>query len=751
VADRKHKALDDSQTSVLRAAFEDAPIEFWIRDADGRCIVQNAAARNRWGDVCGLRVEESPGSPQVLTAWQANNRRAYAGDTVQNEVEYVINGEKRYYQCVVVPIWDDGRVGGILGFNIDLTERKRAEESLAASERKLREALRIGRMGYLDWDLVTNEIRWSPETYRLFGHVPGAFSPTIEATVGMVPPEDLDFVQARLDAVIRGTAPYDIVHRMVRPDGQVIHVHAQGEVMRDEHGKALRMLGTVVDITERRQAEEARRISEERLKQALAAAPAGMWEWDVTTGQSSTANSVVYGSHAPSNLDEWRASLHPDDRASTDAALRDAIEGRTSGYRAEFRVPNAVGGERWVLAVGQVKRAADGTPLRMTGISIDITTRKRAELELQAVDRRKSEFLGVLSHELRNPLAAIRNSLYFLDHTAPGSDQARRALAIIDRQSSHLVRMVDDLLDVTRISSGKIRLQRTSLDLVDVVRRTVDDHRALVASHELVVDLPSRPIWIQGDATRLAQVLGNLLTNAVKFTAETGKISVSLATAEEHAVVTVSDDGLGIDPETLGALFVPFVQADRSLDRTRGGLGLGLALVKSLVELHGGEVGARRDGPGRGACFTIRLPLDAPASAALGSPPRSAARRRLKVLVVEDNRDAAETLAQVVELWGHEVAVASDGVEGLAKARELEPDVVLCDLGLPGELDGYAVARTLRQDARLATTYRVALTGYAQPEDQQRTREAGFEAHIAKPPDLELLERLLAELPARRR
>ncbi|MBS1120208.1 MAG: sensor hybrid histidine kinase [Deltaproteobacteria bacterium] len=623
MADQTKLTIDGTTDVVLGDVFEDAPFEFWIRDADGRCIVQNAAAR-RWGDVRGLRIEESPASPEVLAAWRVNNQRAYAGELVQNEAEYHVAGETRYYQCVVVPIRAGSRVQGILGFNIDLTDRRRAEEALRESERKLREALRVGRMGYLEWDLVTNEIRWSPETYRLFGHVPGgAFTPTIEATVGMVFPEDRAFVEERLEAVIRGTVDYDIDHRVVRPDGEVIHVHAQGEVMRDEHGTALRMLGTVVDVTARRRAEEALRISEERLKQALSAASAGMWELDVRTGKAhwSHENFELYErdpARGQPTLADLLASIHPDDRALVSAAVRDAIGGKTAEYRAEFRVTLARGGERWLLARGQVQRAADGTPLRMVGISIDITARKRAEQELREVDRRRTEFLGVLSHELRNPLAAIRSSLYLLERVPAGGDQARRATAVIDRQSSHLARLVDDLLDITRISSGKIRLQHARLNLVELVRRTVEDHHALLASRELAIDLPDEEVWISGDATRLSQVVGNLLTNAAKFTPESGKICVSLAKTGSRVVLEVADNGLGIDPETLGRLFLPFVQADRSLDRSRGGLGLGLALVKTLVELHSGEVTARSEGPGRGACFTIQLPLDEPGN--LASP-----------------------------------------------------------------------------------------------------------------------------------
>jgi PAS domain S-box-containing protein len=604
----------EGEESALRNAFEDAPFEFWLRDSDDRCVAQNVAAR-KWGEMRGLRTDESPVSAETLAVWQENNRRAWAGELVQNEFEIARDGERRQFQCIILPVRAGGRVRSIVGLNIDITDRKRAEEKLRESEHRLHEALRIGRMGCFAWDLVTNELRWTPELYSLFGCAPdGRFAPTIDGTIAMVPPEERAFVQARLAAVIAGTGPYESFHRIVRPDGRVIHVQTRGEVIRDAAGRALQMLGTVMDVTGRIEAEEALRASEDRLKRALRAASAGIWEVDLSTGavlwapETYDLYGVEPGLFQPT-FAAWRARLHPDDLPAVDAAIEDALRGRTDDYRAEFRALRG-GTERWLLAIGQVRRAPDGRPLRMSGVTIDITSRKRTEEELRQVDRRRSDFLGVLSHELRNPLAPIRNGLYILHHAAPGGDQAQRALTVIERQVAHLARLVDDLLDVARISSGKIRLILTRLDLVDLVRRTVDDHRTLFAARKLDLTAPAGPVWIQGDGTRLAQVLGNLLSNAAKFTSEGGRVAVSLRTMGARAVLEVADDGVGMDEETLKRLFVPFAQAACNLDRSRGGRGLGLALVKNLAELHGGEVSASSDGPGRGACLTIQLPLE---------------------------------------------------------------------------------------------------------------------------------------------
>jgi PAS domain S-box-containing protein len=362
----------------------------------------------------------------------------------------------------------------------------------------------------------------------------------------------------------------------------------------------------------------------------------------------------------------------------------------------------------------------------------------------------KNEFLAMLSHELRNPLAPIRNALWLLDRAPPGGEQAVRARETINRQVLHLTRLVDDLLDVTRISQGKIHLQRSRIDLAEVVRRTVEDHRPLFVASELTLalDVGPVPLHLGADPTRLAQVVGNLLANAAKFTGPGGRVDVSLAREPGgHAALRVRDDGVGFAPELGDRLFQPFIQADATLHRSRGGLGLGLALVKGLVELHGGAVWARSEGMNRGAEFGVRLPLDAE-QPVLDSPPRPtpAPMARRRVLVVEDNADAAETLREMLLLWQHEVEVARDGVAGLARIRAFRPDVVLCDVGLP-ELDGYGVAQAVRADPALAGTFLVAVTGYASPDDQRRAADAGFDRHLAKPVPVDVIEEVLATAP----
>lgn len=375
----------------------------------------------------------------------------------------------------------------------------------------------------------------------------------------------------------------------------------------------------------------------------------------------------------------------------------------------------------------------------------------RANAQLRDTDRQKSQFLAVLSHELRNPLTPIRNGLHILDRAPLNGGQAQRARQIIERQVNQLVRLVDDLLDITRLTRGMLRMEKSRIDLAELVRRTAEDHRSHFEAASIDFEFKNEhpePLWLDGDAARLAQALGNLLVNAAKFTSSAGRVRLSLEVEDAHwAVIRVRDSGVGISREMIEQLFSPFVQADRSLDRSKGGLGLGLSLVRGICELHSGQVDAHSDGPGTGAEFVIRLPCepDAP-SKSIATPPQDRAPAR-RVLIVEDNVDAADTLRELLELGGHQVDIAYTGPDGVKQARDSRPDVVFCDIGLPG-FDGYSVARALRGDPALSATRIVALSGYAQPEDLQCAREAGFDDHVAKPPTMNQIEAVLSPPPS---
>lgn len=407
------------------------------------------------------------------------------------------------------------------------------------------------------------------------------------------------------------------------------------------------------------------------------------------------------------------------------------------------------------------RRVAERTAALETvnqNLESEIADRRRLEqalreraLALAEASRQKDEFLAMLSHELRNPLAPIRNAVRLLQLTAPPDPNLDRIRAIIDRQVTHLSRLVDDLLDITRITRGKIVLRRERVDLVRLVRAAVEDQRSTFEATGLGLELalPPTPLWAHGDATRISQVIGNLLHNARKFTDAGGHARVTLAadTDGKTALLAVRDTGIGIESEMLPRVFDPFSQADRSLDRSRGGLGVGLALVRWLVEAHGGEVLALSEGIGRGTEFHVTLPLEAQTTAVpeIGhvEPPVTRSRR---ILIIEDHVDAAVSMEVLLNLDGHQVELAHAGPSGVEAARKFRPEVVLCDIGLPGGMDGYAVARAVRADPQLASAYLIALTGYGREEDQRRALEAGFDLHLTKPVDPARLQQVVAAI-----
>jgi len=397
-----------------------------------------------------------------------------------------------------------------------------------------------------------------------------------------------------------------------------------------------------------------------------------------------------------------------------------------------------------------------GRPI-LAGVSVDVTEQmqtqeamRQSESAAKEADRRKDEFLALLGHELRNPLGPIRHAVEILHTTAPTDSRFTRARDVIDRQLGRMSRLLDDLLDVSRIAIGKVRLQSGVHDLGEIVRATADDHHVMFESAgvKLVVETPDDMLRVRGDETRLAQVVGNLLHNAQKFTDSGGTVTVRLARGprREEASIVVQDSGIGMDAALLSTVFEPFRQCDASIHRARGGLGVGLALVKELVDLHGGTVSCSSEGPGRGSRFTVRLPLDPDACPApetqSGKDPSALS---VRVLVIEDYADAAESLAMLLEMLGHKVETARTGQAGIEAARRFSPELVLCDVGLP-DMDGYAVARRIREDPLLGRAFLVALSGYGNEGDKLRAREAGFDRHVCKPIDLDELRQLIAEI-----
>jgi two-component system CheB/CheR fusion protein len=436
-------------------------------------------------------------------------------------------------------------------------------------------------------------------------------------------------------------------------------------------------------------------------------------------------------------FEEFLGHTHPGDREAVRAAFDASVqEGRSLGL--EFRVVWPDGTVRWLRDQGGVFRAGVGGGMHMTGACVDVTDRRQAEEALRETARRKDEFMAILAHELRNPLAPVRNAIQILQLRGGEPGVVDRVREMMDRQVTHLSRLVDDLLDVSRITAGKVQLRTEPLDLAHLAAQAVADHRAGYEAKgvSLGVEAPDAAVWVAGDPTRLAQVLDNLLTNALKFTAQGGHVAVAVASDPGgRASLTVRDTGAGIEPEMLARLFEPFSQADRTLDRSAGGLGLGLAIVKGLAELHGGAVRAESGGLGLGSAFTVTLPAYAEPPALQSQPagPGTAV-RRLRVLVVEDNRDAADSLRMLLEAYGYDVEVAYSGPDGVRAEEARRPEAVICDVGLPG-MDGYRVAEALRGNPATASARLIALTGYGRDEDRRRALEAGFDEHLTKPAD----------------
>jgi len=497
-------------------------------------------------------------------------------------------------------------------------------------------------------------------------------------------------------------------------------------------------------------AARALRESEDRLRLAMESTALGTWDYSPVTRELkwSARCKALFGlpPSAEVTYDVFLATLHPEDRERTHRAVQRALDPVSGGTFAIEHRTTPKGSERWLASRGRAHFDEQGRAVRFVGTVLDITERKQSEDAAREAQRRKDEFMATLAHELRNPLAPIRNA--FQAVRLKGSDPAVREWAdgVIERQVRHMSRLVDDLMDVSRISRGKVRLRLERFDLCRQVRITAEDMRSAVEAAGLRLDLqvPPGPVWIRGDPTRLAQVVSNLLTNAIKFTDAGGLVALRLESASDgrEAAVTISDTGIGIEPEMLARVFERFAQAERARDRSRGGLGLGLALVRGLVELHGGRVHAHSAGLGRGAEFTFWLPVLEEPTPGPERPPGPASGARRRILIIEDNQDTAASLRLLLELHGHEARLAHSGPAGLHLAREFHPDVVLCDIELPG-MNGLAVARALREDPTTAKARLIALSGYNIHADQ--SEPAGFDLFLTKPVDLEDLMGIIAQ------
>ncbi|MDB5930170.1 MAG: putative histidine kinase, hybrid [Polaromonas sp.] len=530
----------------------------------------------------------------------------------------------------------------------------------------------------------------------------------------------------------------------------------------DEIGTMVDLFNAMLDELGRRaatleQANQALRESDERYQLAVRGSSAGLWDWDMvakTTFYSPRFKALLGYSHEefPDLPASAQGVMHGDDQPGVRQALQAHLR-HDKPYQVECRMRLKSGEWHWFLISGMALRNTSGRAFRMAGSIIDVTERKQAEQVLHDANRTKDEFLATLAHELRNPLAPIRTSLEILKKDNVNEAAARRARQIMERQLVHMIRLIDDLLDISRINSGKILLETSLTSLSAAIETAVELSRPMIEArcHRLSVALPPADIMLVADATRLAQTLGNLLNNAAKYTPESGQISLTARQADGMAVIDITDSGVGIAPDMLEKVFALFTQVGRTLDRSQGGLGIGLYLVRSLVELHGGTVTAASAGPGQGSTFTVTLPCLAQAAGEAPGPVLLTGQAdevaALKLLIADDNVDAADTLAEILSMMGHEARTVYDGAAVFEAASAFCPDVILLDIGMPGK-NGYEVARQLRADARFTDSVLIAVTGWGSEDDRRRSFEAGFNEHLTKPMDLAELEVMLARVAA---
>lgn len=644
------------------------------------------------------------------------------------------------------------RMVSVIGSQIgQFIERRQAEAELRERQARLELVLAGTEAAIYDWDVPAKRVLFSPRWKQLRGLADDEVGDSEEEWIKSVHPDDLPRVKAAVKDHFDGRAPvFAEEYRIRHKDGHWIWILDRGLARRDADGTVVRMAGSETDITERKRAEEALRRGEERYRAVVESLGEMLcrFQSDGTIQFVNRAYAEARGSTVDALIGaNFWSFIHEPDRASV-RALLDQLTPELPEVRIENRFQTQEG-MRWILWINRgLAFDGEGRWTEAQSAGIDITDRKRAEEALREADRRKDEFLATLAHELRNPLAPLRNALEVMKLADNDPSTLEQARTMMERQLAQMVRLIDDLLDLSRISRGKIELRKERLPLARVVQQAVETSRPTIeqGGHDLTISLPPERLDVEADATRLAQVFANLLNNAAKFTPPGGHIRLSVQRQGTEAVVALRDNGVGIPPEMLTEVFEMFTQVDRSLERIHGGLGIGLSLVKRIVEKHDGTVIARSDGAGRGSEFIVRLPMatlsEEPSHSRATSVPRGEPRR---VLVVDDNRDAAVSLAMVLRMLGDETRTAHDGLDALTVAAEFEPDVILLDLGMP-RLNGFDAARKLRERPWRRRPVLIALTGWGQEDDQRRSREAGFDAHMVKPVEPALLEQTLAQL-----
>ena len=764
----------------------------WIKDSDGRYVYANDAAqeafRTQRGELYG-KSDEELFPPETAAQFRSNDRRALESESSVHTIETLEHADAVVHHSIVnkfaIPS-ATGKAALVGGIAIDITDLKQAEEELRDSEERYRTLFELGPVAVYTCDRAGVIQNFNRRAAELWGRkpAPGDTDPRFCGSFKMFRPDGsfMPHEQCPMAAVVAGilSEVRDGEVIIERPDGSRVTVIVNVLPLRDGRGEVAGAINCFYDITARKDAEEGRARLSAIVESSDDAIVSKGLDGIITSWNAGAER--LFGYTAQEAVGQPVTMLIPPDRLDEETFILERV--RQSEVVAPFDT---------------VRRRKDGTlfdasvtvsPVRdslghvvgAAKIARDITERKRTEEALQQADRHKNEFLAMLAHELRNPLAPILVSIEIIrraqsfeglerlgdDSPKPdvqgGALRVDHAVDVLQRQTGQMVRLIDDLLDAGRISSGKIDLRREHVELSSVVHHAVDAARPLTErrDQELTVVLPPTSVNVDADPTRLAQIVGNLLNNASKFTEHAGHIWLTVEESMDstpgevegashqsvpQVVIRVRDTGVGIAADRLDSIFDMFTQVDRSLERSAVGLGIGLTLVKTLVEMHGGTIEATSPGIGHGSEFVVRLPIivDAPAPSATPPLPQSVA-TPLRILVVDDNRDSADMLAILLKFSGHETHTAHDGMAAVEEAERLDPDVIVLDIGLP-RLNGYEAARRIRErKGHNGRPLLVALTGWGQDEDRDRSKEAGFDAHLVKPVDEAALRRLLAGL-----
>ncbi|MEC5406356.1 PAS domain S-box protein [Paraburkholderia sp. MPAMCS5] len=680
--------------------------------------------------------------------------------TLLNAVRRVHGGQS-YFEVAVLIVADRHKYEQEL-----LLARRNAEASVAAHQRAQKElqesrdvlslAMRGARMGAWSHEPNTGTFWWSRELETLAGYAEGRFANTSRGFFELIHPGDLAALNEAVDRAVQSRDDYVVEFRFLHASGDWCWMEGRGRATYDEAGQPLMIYGLGIDITERKQAQTVllrQAAIFEHLSDAIVITDLRGNITDFNVG-----GERMLGYRMREILGKPVSIFHPPHEALRIRREVLAGLGAYGTWRGELPFVRRDGSRGVCETVVKPLANSRGDIYGAVSINRDITERRRAEeqltrlnLELSNADRRKDEFLATLAHELRNPLAPMRNVLEILRAKQFADPQLNWSRDVFSRQLQHMTHLVDDLLEVSRITQGKLELRKQRLELARAMQSATEAARAIVqaSEHHLSVTLPAKPLFLDADPTRLSQMILNLLNNAAKYTPRGGSISLAAEREGNEAVIVVRDSGIGIPREHLNSVFEMFSQLAPAIDRSQGGLGIGLALVRGLAELHGGTVAAFSGGPGAGSEFVIRLPLSKSADPA-GNPASGDATQPAKpsaagqrIVIVDDNADAADSLAMVLELEGHDVRTASDGMAGLALIAEFAPQAVILDIGLP-LLNGYEVARRVRRDFPDAGIRLIAVTGWGQQQDKQTAVEAGFDHHFTKPVDPMELQRVLS-------